>query len=196
MDCILETTDRGYVLNGETVTFEFCSQGTFKDKLFTIFPDGTVREVKKVLATGQTSNFLFEKNAQVLREIQLSDVSHTYAEVFKNLAREGRFSIGSSPEFPGYTYGQLWNGFACPYFSLEIFNDICQHFSVVYASEQETGDDLAECRCFYDPETDAFYCEDYYNDYYRERIGVPSIIHTEKGTLNVYYFEGCWDWQE
>ena len=191
----LESHAHGYVWNQERVTFETCELGTFKDKLFMICADGTVWEVIKVMEVEQADHFQSAENDHVFKQIMLGDRAYTYAEVFRNLARESKFSVGNSPEFPGYTYGELWNGFACPYFSKEVFLNICQCFSLVYGNERET-DDLAECRCFYEPETDAFYCEDYYNEYQKERIGIPSVIHTENGTLNVYYFEGCWVWQE
>ena len=190
----LGTNARGYVWNHEAVTFETCEQGTYKDKLFMICMDGTVWEVVKVLEIEQTDSFRSTENAQVLKQIMLGEHSYTYGEVFLSLARESKFSLGSSPEFPGFTYGRTWNGFVSPYYKKEVFEEICNYFSVVYGNEE--GDDLAECRCFYDDSTDEFYCEDYYNDYMRERIGFPTVIQTPNGPVSVYFFEGCWDWVE
>ena len=190
----LESHAHGYAWNQQTVTFETCELGTFQDKLFMICADGTVWEVVKVMEVEQTDHFRSAENDHVLKQIMLGDRSYTYAEVFRNLARESKFSVGNSPEFPGFTYGRTWNGFASPYYTREVFEEICNYFSVVYGNEE--GNDLAECRCFYDGKADEFYCEDYYNDYTRERIGFPTVIHTPKGPLSVYFFEGCWDWVE
>ena len=190
----LESHAHGYIWNQKRVTFETCDAGAFKDKLFMICPDGTVWEVVKVLEEEQGNHFRSSENSRVLKQIMLGEQSYMYGEVFLNLVREGKFSVGSSPEFPGYTYGRTWNGFASPYYTKEVFEKICNYFSVVY--DKEEGDELAECRCFYYGTADEFYCEDYYNDYVRERIGFPTMIHTPKGPLSVYLFEGCWDWVE
>ena len=128
----LESHAHGYAWNQQTVTFETCELGTFQDKLFMICADGTVWEVVKVMEVEQTDHFRSAENDHVLKQIMLGDRSYTYAEVFRNLARESKFSLGNSLEFPGFTYGRTWNGFASPYYTKEVFEEICNYFSVVY----------------------------------------------------------------
>lgn len=190
----LTSSTCGYLWNGQVISLETCDSGPFKDKLFMVCPDTTVYKIEKILEIVKAETFRSEKDVSVLKKIGISDRIYTYAEVFLSLARAGTFSIGHSPSFSGYTYGRTWNGFASPYFHKEEFLKICEYFSVVYGNGNDL--DLAECRCFYNESTDEFYCEDYYNDYIRERIGFPTIIHTADGPLSVYFFEGCWDWLE
>ena len=68
--------------------------------------------------------------------------------------------------------------------------EVCDEFSYKYDEEEE-------CRCFYDECTDAFYCEDWNNDYVRQEIGHPTEFNTEEGKIKVYDFGyGGWIWSE
>ena len=190
----LEVNDLGYSWNGQMVNFATGHQDPYKDKLFMIDEKCAVYEVIKVLESKKVDRFLSEKGANVLSLVEVNAETLSYATVFQDFPRKCSFVQGSSPAFPGYTREKTWNGFATPYFPLETMNEICKYFSVVYGTEE--GSDLAECRCFYLEKDDAYYVEDYYDDYLRERIATPVILNTPSGPLKLYYFEGCWDWVE
>ncbi len=110
------------------------------------------------------------------------------------IAREALFNIDGGKTFRGYTLGESWNGFACPYFTKETALEVCKSTSCKY----ETIAGKEECRTFYDETTDTFYCEDYYNGYEREIIASPTEITIENGTtIKVYSFgDAGWCWDE
>lgn len=179
-----------YILeDGRMVSFEPCNLGLYKGKLFMVSTDGKTQEVTNIIKYTEIPKFHTDDMVKILEEIEISDTSYSFTEVFFNMSREGQFFIGSSPVFSGYTFERKWNGFECPYFTKETFLKICQQFSYSY-------DEEGECRCFYDEMTDAFYCEDFQEDYRRERIGMPVEINTPAGRVKVYYFEGSWTWEE
>tara|TARA_R110002110_G_scaffold330457_1_gene541709 strand:+ start:128 stop:673 length:546 start_codon:yes stop_codon:yes gene_type:complete len=49
-------------------------------------------------------------------------------EKFQPTWRKAKFSIGGDREFEGYHWGNNWNGWACPMFTLEVAREIAADF--------------------------------------------------------------------
>jgi hypothetical protein len=60
-------------------------------------------------------------------------------------------------EFPGYTRGQFWNGFACPYFPKETADKVAKATRDLDASERrKNGGESEQVMITYDSDTDTF----------------------------------------
>lgn len=55
------------------------------------------------------------------------------------LATKSIFSIDGVGEFHGYTFGQTWNGFACPYFELSAALKIAESYPLVVSYDAIKG---------------------------------------------------------
>jgi len=94
--------------------------------------------------------------------------------------RKAKFSIDDGPEFEGYHWGQRWNGWACPQFTIEVMREIAE-----WTNKDDwtaiTIDDNGTVTITVDedfPEVD--------EGDERERNGIP--------TMRLYGFSGwCWD---
>lgn len=60
--------------------------------------------------------------------------------------RETKFQIEDGPIYEGYTKGNHWNGWACPYFTREVADQIAR----------EVNADAPDCTMCYDKANDAF----------------------------------------
>ena len=94
--------------------------------------------------------------------------------------RKAKFSIDDGPEFEGYHWGQRWNGWACPQFTIEVMREIAE-----WTNKDDwtaiTIDDNGTVTITVDedfPEVD--------EGDERARNGIP--------TMRLYGFSGwCWD---
>ena len=195
------TKDYGFgykTQDGILVDFHRCTIGKYNGKTFmSVYSEGKTKDGYNSI----TEEYLLEvtkeikyhdtlRNVRILEEIEVDETQLSRTEVFYNFARKAKFSIEECPEFEGYTFNQYWNGWDCPYFTKDVAMEVCKEFSYEYNDEEE-------CRCFYDEETDTFYCEDWNYDYERQEIGHPTEINTEDGVIKVYDFGYAgWIWSE
>lgn len=193
--------------DGTLVGFEQCSIGKYKGKTFmSVYSEYTeysealerefngireeyLLEVVKEIKFYDQPKYMGNGSVRVLEEIEVDEHKYSRSEVFYNLARPAKFAIEDGTVYPGYTFNQYWNGWDCPCFTMKTAMEICKEFSYEYNE--------VSCICFYDEETDTFYCEDYNNDYERQEIGHPTEINTPDGKLKVYDFGYAgWIWSE
>lgn len=194
--------------DGTLVSFERCTIGKYKGKLFMRvwseyteyseilgknidgFKEEYLLMVTKEIRFNDQPRVMGCGTVRILQEIEVDETPLHSKDVFYNVARAAKFAIEDGTVYPGYTFNQYWNGWDCPYFTMKTAMEICKEFSYKYKEDEE-------CRCFYDEETDTFYCEDYNNDYAREEIGHPTEINTPDGKLKVYDFGYAgWIWSE
>lgn len=193
---------------GTLVSFEQCTIGKYKGKLFMRvwseyteysevlgknidgFKEEYLLKVTKEIRFYDKPKTMGGGTVRVLQEIEVDETPLHSKDVFYNVARKAKFGIEDSASFTGYTFNQYWNGWDCPYFTKEIAMEVCKEFSYKY-------DEEIECRCFYDEATDTFYCEDDNTDYGKQEIGTPTEINTPDGKLKVYDFGVAgWIWSE
>ena len=199
MKTITLTRDEGWryrTQDGILVSFEECTIGKYKGKLFmTVYSEYTQYvETLKDNIVGTKEDYLLEVTTQiryhdqpkvlsngtvrVLKEIEVDERKYSTTEVFFDIARAAKFAIEEGNVYPGYTFNRYWNGWDCPYFTKETALEICNEYEV----------------CFYEEETDTFYCN---GDYGKEEIGLPTEINTPDGKLKVYDFGVAgWIWSE
>ena len=192
---------------GTLVDFKRCTLGKYKGKLFMsvyseskeyneylkkdieCFKTEYLLEVTKEILFYDKLRSFGNRTIRILQEIEVDEKQYTYKEVFYNEARASKFAIEDGNVYPGFTFNQYWNGWECPYFTKETALEVCKEFSYEYNE--------VSCKCFYDEETDTFYCEDYNNDYERQEIGTPTEINTPDGVVKVYNFGVAgWIWSE
>lgn len=72
--------------------------------------------------------------------------------VTKEDLRQSKFYLEVEPDvvYQGFTTGERWNGFACPYFELNMAKEIAVQFARIHEDDAHSWD--AE----YDPEEDIF----------------------------------------
>lgn len=121
--------------------------------------------------------------------VVIDEKPYTYQEVFRDMARPGRFCIEESRVFEGWTFNEYWNGFSCPYFRKDVSLEICRDLS--WKEDNETY-----CTFYYDEKTDSFYCRDVNSDFKDELIANPCMINTENGEIHVYNWGGSLIWSE
>ena len=71
---------------------------------------------------------------------------------------KAKFYIAEGPIYEGYTNGDHWNGWACPWFIKEVADQIAK----------EVNADAPYCTMHYDKENDAFI----YKGYGEEEVGI------------------------
>ena len=105
--------------------------------------------------------------------------------------RRGRFLIdGSDGDYPGFTDGSLWNGWACPVFEREVADRVAADLSVSRGRAGLPGQTSA----IYDHESDSYRVEEDGNDpvwFGSETILVDSR-EVAVYTLGTRY----WTWEE
>lgn len=97
--------------------------------------------------------------------------------------RKALFQINDGPVYIGYTNGDLWNGWATPYFTLEEAQKLQAEFN--------QGDGL---RMFYDCQTDKFILQ--YEDEDEPYVWEGEDIQTVDGKLHLYgigAYSHIWD---
>ena len=106
--------------------------------------------------------------------------------------RRGTFSLNGSPDeettprYAGYTTGQTWHGWAMPYFTKEVADQICEPWNTAGQSMSATYDAATDTYTFCDPEggmePDSYTGADYVAD---------------GQALHLYDIgAGCWVWDE
>jgi hypothetical protein len=101
--------------------------------------------------------------------------------------QEAKFSIDTLGDkiFDGYTQGEEWNGWACPYFTFEQAQKVAEAFN---EGERFEGDKV---KARYNVEQDAF-C--FFFESSGESDDFPSL---EVDGLKLYPVgAGCWIWEE
>lgn len=188
-----ENTWKYRTQDGKLVSFEMCTIGKYNGKTFmSVYTESenSIHEEYLLEVTNEIKYYDTPRKVRILEKVEVNEEHYNRTEVFFNCARKTSFSIDGEKSFKGYTFNRNWNGFECPYFTKEVSMEICKEFSFKY-------DETEECRCFYDKETDTFYCEDYNCDYERQEIGHPTEINTEHGKIKVYDFGYAgWVWFE
>jgi hypothetical protein len=58
-------------------------------------------------------------------------MKHTRTLKSGAVARRGKFGMGDTPDFDGWTTGETWNGFACPFFTREQGLKVIEFFNSV-----------------------------------------------------------------
>lgn len=101
------------------------------------------------------------------------------------------FTCGTNLTFEGFSNGETWNGFDCPYFEFEE----CEKIMSAFNKENEECD--VDAKIIYDSTNDCFieqdenYDEDEYVTY--EAL----FIETSEGPKKVYPLGTCyWMWEE
>lgn len=101
------------------------------------------------------------------------------------------FTCGTNLTFEGFSNGETWNGFDCPYFEFEE----CEKIMNAFNKENEECD--VDVKIIYDSTNDCFieqdenYDEDEYVTY--EAL----FIETSEGSKKVYPLGTCyWMWEE
>jgi len=90
--------------------------------------------------------------------------------------RKAKFSIDGGREFEGYHWGRLWNGWACPMFTIEVMREIADDIGDEWLRIE--GDTVIHCG----PDGEVYPDE----GTVRQRNGIP--------TMRLYSFDGwCWD---
>jgi hypothetical protein len=104
-------------------------------------------------------------------EVEIDERWHEDIEL-----RPIRVTLDHEVAFDGFTYGELWNGFECPYFTKEVADQILEYFKT-------TG----QPNCRYNAEADVyvFYHEDGCEDE-PDYFGITS--------KNGMYAIGAWGW--
>jgi hypothetical protein len=106
----------------------------------------------------------------------------------KSTMEKAEFYLDADPEttFSGYTKGDTWNGWACPYFEKEVAEQIAEHHGEIHRYEN-----AEEYWAEYDPDEDVFR----FHDDQGEEPRTFGPVETEKGKL---YAIGayCWTWVE
>ncbi len=89
-------------------------------------------------------------------------------------------------KFPGYTSGDTWNGWACPYFEQKVATEVLEASRANgYKWEYEPNNDLFRVRSIDDPE-----------DYGPEEFGAQTI-HFQGREVKVYGIGAySWIWEE
>jgi hypothetical protein len=116
--------------------------------------------------------------------------------------RKANFTLDSDKQFSGFTRGETWNGFACPYFTFEVAtqlaidyvagNDYHDHTVGKYRWEY---DRVKDAFVFYDP-NDEDYCKDENDEYVPYSCEGMDIV-CEGKTYHVYDIGcGAWVWDE
>ena len=108
--------------------------------------------------------------------------------------RKTRFYIDTNEgEFEGYTTGYLWNGWATPYFTKEVADEILNSQNKAYS---DFGMDKDGCYAAYNAEKDQyeFYEPEYYDGPYTVE---GEDCETVDGKLHLYGIgAACWIWDE
>jgi hypothetical protein len=104
--------------------------------------------------------------------------------------RPGRFSVdGDFGPIAGYTAGRTWDGWACPYFTVEAVAQIMALWTAI---------GIRTSHASYDSDADTYTFADDENDW----EGVPYTItgehHAIDGQVLTLYAvgNGCWCWDE
>ena len=107
--------------------------------------------------------------------------------------RKARFGIDSrEEEFVGYTTGALWNGWATPYFTKEVADEIVKTQNESYIEWQMDKDGY---RAIYNAEKDQY-------EFYDPDLDEPEVYEGEDcetvdGKLHLYGIGAyCWIWDE
>ena len=109
--------------------------------------------------------------------IALIDVQIAKYKPLAESWRKAKFFLNDGPEYDGYHWGNRWNGWACPMFTIEVMREIADDLGGEYLKVE--GDTVIHIG----PEE-----EDCYRDTgtLRERDGIP--------TMRLYSFDGwCWE---
>jgi hypothetical protein len=105
-------------------------------------------------------------------------------EEFSGPAKAAKFSIDDSAEYQGWTFGETWNGFACPYFEKDVADKMTKDFSD------------EDWKLYYDAKKNSFIHEPKDEQYETEEFEVTTI-DTLDGKKEVWpigaYF---WVWEE
>jgi len=145
------------------------------------YPEGALRvdsfDGDTLKAHPESGGFGYEIPFAALRGYDFKVVD---VEKFKATWRKAKFSIDDGPEFEGYHWGQRWNGWACPQFTIEVMREIAE-----WTNKDDwtaiTIDDNGTVTITVDedfPEVD--------EGDERARNGIP--------TMRLYGFSGwCWD---
>ena len=102
--------------------------------------------------------------------------------------RKAEFHFDSHPDttFPGYTKGDTWNGWACPYFEREVAKEIADHYGEMHRYDNEE-----EYWAEYDSEEDIFLFYDTQGDEPR-KFGPAEVEGRKLYPIGAY----CWTWVE
>jgi hypothetical protein len=102
--------------------------------------------------------------------------------------RSAEFYLEIDPgtTFSGYTKGDTWNGWACPYFEKDVAEQIAKHHGEIHRYDDEEGY-WAE----YDAERDVFAFHDTQYEEPRE-FGAVEIDDKNLYPVGAY----CWTWVE
>jgi len=102
--------------------------------------------------------------------------------------RESEFYLDADPDtsYQGYTAGQTWNGFACPYFELQVAQEVAQAYVEMHAEGPGRPRKVE-----YDPENDCFR---FYEPAYDDWEEVSALIVGEKKLYPIGAFS--WAWHE
>ena len=107
--------------------------------------------------------------------------------------RKSRFCIDSNEgEFVGYTTGYLWNGWATPYFTKEVADEILKRNNQVYI---DNGMSKEGYYAVYNAEKDQY-------EFYDPNLDEPDVFEGEycetvDGRLHLYGIGAyCWIWDE
>jgi hypothetical protein len=100
--------------------------------------------------------------------------------------RRGKFSLDIHEDvYEGYTYGQTWNGWACPYFAKDVADSIAAQWNAPGMSASYEA--MSDTYIFSDPDNDG---------------GEPYIVHGDGYRINgtsvrLYPIgNGYWIWDE
>lgn len=102
--------------------------------------------------------------------------------------RRTKFHFDSHPNtaFSGYTKGDTWNGWACPYFEREVAKQVAKRFVEIHENGPEEGYEAE-----YDPERDAFV---FHESVYEEPVVFNSVEIDGKELYPVGAYH--WTWVE
>jgi hypothetical protein len=107
--------------------------------------------------------------------------------------RAGTFTLDAMEgPYPGYTDDDRWNGWATPYFELDVAKRIAEDY---VRTNKEMGGDMAGSRARYDKSEDAFALYEPINDY--ESFYDAQTITVEGREVKVYPIGTYeWTWEE
>ena len=147
------------------------------------YPEGALRvdsfDGDTLKAHPENGGFGYEIPFAALRGYDFKVVD---LEKFKATWRKAKFTIGGDREFEGYHWGNNWNGWACPMFTLEVAREIAADFGSAEMRIEVDGDRVVITDEEWPDEPDVDEGDE------RERHGIPTMKLYGIGSHS-----WCWD---
>jgi len=119
-------------------------------------------------------------------EAQEKYLNDLIQELGGRVLRAGRFELDDSPVWEGFTYGETWNGWAVPFFTKEVADQIME-----WSNSFTNPDLIATEGIIFDQEINGYW---YMPDKINYEDDAEPFLVGENGL--VAFGSGCWTWME